>query len=117
MKTYEELFDKNGKYITDESYTEIIKLHEMLEKAKIPHTFKKFMDGYQVCYPEHYRTGKCVCDALEHCGSYYNEDNLLEIKGLLNDSERLISFDGVIGGLTAQNVFDRIKTHYEKETL
>jgi hypothetical protein len=30
MKTSEQIFDKNGKYITDKNYTEILRLDKML---------------------------------------------------------------------------------------
>ena len=30
------------------NYTEIKKIHSMLEDAKIPHLFKSHIDGYQV---------------------------------------------------------------------
>ena len=63
------VLDKNGKYVTNDGYQEIIKLHEMLEKANIPHTFKKFLNGWQVCYPTDNRR-KIVADAVEHYGSY-----------------------------------------------
>lgn len=41
MKTYEQLYDENGKYRLDESYTEILKLDKMLTDANIPHTLDR----------------------------------------------------------------------------
>lgn len=46
MKTYEQLYDENGKYRLDESYTEILKLDKMLSDANIPHTLDRFLDGW-----------------------------------------------------------------------
>lgn len=111
MKTFDELYDAQGNYITDERYTEIIKLHDMLKATEIPHEFKKFRDGWQVIYPE---DGPArVMDAVEHFGSYGNEDDLLEIMGLLTPEEE--KYDIVSGGLTAEDVFARIKEHWEGE--
>lgn len=112
MKTYEELYDENGKYRLNESYTEILKLDKMLNEAKIPHTLDRWMDGWQVCYPvEDYENGR-VMDAIEHCGSYGHEKDLLEIMGLLTPEEE--KDDSVKGWLTAEDVFERIKKHYEQ---
>lgn len=102
-------FDKNGQYITNPKYKEIKKLHAMLDDENIPHTFEKFMDGWQLCYPR--KGGGCVMDAIEHFGSYGKDEDLLEIMGLLTEEEE--QHDSVAGWLTARNVFDRIKSHYE----
>lgn len=101
-------FDKNGQYITNPKYTEIKRLHKMLDEAGIPHTFEKFMDGWQVCYPSN--DGR-VMDAIQHFGSYGRDQNLLEIMGLLTPEEA--QHDSVAGWLTAENVFERIREHYE----
>lgn len=106
--------DKNGKWITNKSYKEIIKLHRKLNNAKIPHTFEKLMDGYQVCYPvedPEYR----ICDAIEHCGSYGHEIDRLELMGLLTPKE--LKRDSVVGHMTARRVFNRIKTDYDRRTI
>lgn len=108
MKTYEQLFDENGRYRLDESYTEILKLDKMLTDAEIPHTLERLMDGWQVCYPDQ---EKRVADAIEHYGSYGNLENLLEIMGLLTNEEA--EHDSVLGHLTAENVFERMRAHYE----
>lgn len=102
-------FDSEGRYITNPKYTEIIRLHEMLDKAGIPHTFEKFMDGWQVCYPQ---GEDCVMDAIQHCGSYGRELNLLEIMGLLTTEEA--EHDSVVGWLNAEDVFERIRKHYSE---
>ena len=38
---------------------------------------------------------------------------MIEIMGLLTDEER--ECDNVVGGLTAKDVFEHIKKHYESE--
>ena len=108
MKTFQELYDENGNYITDSRYTEIKKLHDMLTESKVPHVFHKLMDGWQVIYPEDgpFR----VMDTVEHFGSYGSSDDLLEIMGLLTPEEAEV--DSVIGNLSAIDVFDRIYRHW-----
>ena len=107
------LLDKNGNFITNPKYTEIKKLHKMLSEAGIPHTFEKNMDGWQVCYPDVPRVSdECVMDAIQHYGSYGKDENLLEIMGLLTEEEA--EQDSVAGWLTAENVFERIKKHWEE---
>ena len=106
MKQNIYLFDKDGNFVTDESYQEIHTLDKMLSEAKIPHTVDTFMDGWQICYPSDERR---VCDVIEHFGSYGSEDDLLEIMGLC-DTE-----DVVEGFLTAAECFKRIKEHWKSE--
>lgn len=89
-------------------YTEIIRLHEMLVNANIPHNFNKLLGGYQITYPA---SENWVCSVIEHVGSYGHESNLLEIMGLLTKEEE--ENDSVVGYLTAENVYKRISTHYE----
>ena len=107
MKTYEQLYDENGKYRLDESYTEILKLDKMLTDANIPHTLDRYFDGWQICYPNN--DGR-VADAIQHFGSYGNAENLLEIMGLIKPEE---TSDSVLGHLTAEDVFNRISEHYK----
>lgn len=101
-------------------YKEIIKLKEMLEKANIPFDFFRFldgdeyfpksyldmMDGYVLKYPN--RGSGEVCSVIEHGGSYGHEADKLEIMGLTGT-------DDVEGWLSAEEVFNRIKKHYESE--
>ena len=91
-----------------ENYKEILKLKEMLEKAGIPFEFSDMWGGYHLCYPNNKTT---VCSVIEHDGSYGREQDLLEIMGLLTDEE--LQDDDVVGFLSAENVFERIKKHYE----
>lgn len=90
-------------------YTEIHFLHEMLSNENIPHTMKRFKDGWQVCYPEENFPGR-IMDAIQYLGSYGHQLNLLEIMGLLTPEEE--KCDSVVGNLTAIDVFLRIKNHW-----
>ena len=96
------------------NYTEIFKLKEMLEEAKIPFVWKElkdFFNGFHIYYP---KDGKeCVCSVIEHKFSYGNEKDLLEIMGLLTKKES--KNDSVVGYLTADNVFKRIQKHYKEK--
>lgn len=97
-------------------YTEIFKLKDLLERAKIPFDFiehtSPIKKGFQICYPE--RGGNCVCSVIEHSFSYGNESDLLEIQGLMTKKEEEKQHDSVLGFLTAENVFKRIKKHYKE---
>ncbi len=110
MKTLEKLYDENGNYITDGRYQEILRLDAMLTQKGIPHTFHKFMDGWQVIYPEDGE--ERVMDAIEHFGSYGHEDDLLEIMGLLTPEER--EHDSILGWLPAESVCSRIERHWKE---
>lgn len=90
-------------------YKEIFKLRDMLDKAGIPYLCENgFMNGLAIAYPN--RENR-VCSAIEHDGSYGREADKIEIMGLLTDEES--KYDSVVGWLTAEEVFERIKTHYE----
>lgn len=102
-------------------YKEILKLKEMLDRAEIPYEFMErgfavegvCEKGYQLCYPYSFQSenGSCICSVIENYGSYGNERDLLEIMGLLTEEEN--KADSVKGYLTAEDVFSRIKKHYE----
>ena len=94
-------------------YQEIIKLNKMLTEANIPHTIKRLMDGWQVCYPVDVVHDNCVMDAIEHFRSYGHEHDELEIMGLLTPKEE--EDKPVLGYLTAEDVFERIRKHYSGE--
>lgn len=91
-------------------YTEIIKLKEMLQREAIPFDFYELFDGYTIKYPN---SEYCKCSVIEHEGSYGRDNDLLEIQGLMTDEEKEREDDDVLGYLTAQNVFERIKKHYQ----
>ena len=88
-------------------YNEIFKLKDMLERAKIPFKFSELMGGYHIVYPAD--GGECICSVIEHDGSYGKEKDLLEIQGLLTELEEETLEDDVLGYLTAEDVFQRLK--------
>lgn len=91
-------------------YQEILKLHAMLLDEDIPHDIERALDGWRISYPW---VGKDrVLSAVEFKRTYGAEQDLIEIMGLLTPGEYLM--DSVKGYLTAENVFDRIKRHYEE---
>lgn len=101
-------------------YKEIFKLKELLEKAKIPFEFAdrnplgtavRWAEKWQIGYPVLPPNDENICSVIEGMGTYGQEQDLLEIMGLLSDEER--EDDSVKGYLTAEDVFNRIKTHYE----
>lgn len=94
-------------------YQEILKLDRMLTEASIPHTLDRRFDGWQICYPTSLNSSSCIMDAVEHFLSYRNGSDLLEIMGLLTPEEE--ECDSVLGGLAAEEVFERILTHYNGE--
>lgn len=93
-------------------YKEIFKLKELLEKACIPFIWKELKDyrnGYQILYPV---AEDAVCSVIEHQFSYGNEEDLLEILGLMTKEEEEEQNDSVLGFLTAENVFERIRKDF-----
>lgn len=52
-----------------------------------------------------------VCSAIEHNYSYGGDQDLIEIMGLLTKEEE--QYDSVKGHLSADDVFTRIKKHWE----
>lgn len=106
-------------------YTAILKLKEMLDKAKIP--YQSFTDDFfhvkdyvyeKPWYASHYpayqlRLNKEI-DVIQHFGSYGESEDLLEIMGALTEEER--EDDSVLGCLTAEEVFKRFKYCYEHNT-
>lgn len=111
MKTYSELYDSNGRFITDPRYQEILRLDAMLTERGIPHTCAKMLDGWQVIYPE--PGERRVMDAIEHLGGYGHEVDRLEILGLLTPEER--RENSVLGYLTAEEVCERIERHWRED--
>lgn len=89
------------------TYNEINRLHEMLLDAEIPHEFYPYMGGCHVVYS---RNGQRVCSAIEHDYSYGHEYDTIEIMGLLTAEEA--ERDSVVGWLSADDVFNRIKADY-----
>ena len=108
IKSLKDMLNSDGTYKTDDRYKEIFRLDEMLTEKGIPHVIRKLMDGRQILYPENGEN--LVMDAIEHYGSYGNEQDLLEIMGLLTPEEK--EYDSVVGYLTAKDVFARIEKHW-----
>lgn len=102
-----------------QKYTEIFKLKEMLENSDIPFEFanRSFslwdIESYQIGFPELPLSGVCVCSVIESDFSYGRHSVTLEIAGLLTDEEK--ERGTVIGHLSADDVFTRIKNYYQKE--
>lgn len=113
-------------------YKEIFRLKKMLEEANIPfeftddlfHVKDKVSRGgldysmFNSLYPAYeikiYKNGakeERICDVIQHCGSRGNQKDLLEIMGGLTKAEQ--ECYGVIGYLTAEEVFKRFKQCYE----
>ena len=107
-------------------YKEIFKLKEMLEKENIPFDWTEgwgyskekleeiktiapdLWEHYQLCYPS-FDVDTRVVSVIQGFGTYGAEDDLLEIMGLLEPEEG----DGCVAGfLTAEEVFNRIKKHF-----
>ena len=93
------------------SYDEIFKLEAKLKAECIPFVYHRHPDmcGFQICYPEDGENR--VCSIILHSGSYGRGEGLLEIMGLLKPDEE--QCDDVVGYLTAEDVFERIKLHHD----
>lgn len=89
--------------------TEIRKLHQMLTETGIPHEIEVLHGGYHISYPGQEDLG---CSVIQHRYSYGRDQGLLEIDGLLTSEEQRV--DNVAGWLTAEDVFGRIKAHWEE---
>ena len=99
---------------------ELEKLDDLLTKADIP--FENF--GMHICYygPEGRPKPKdsnvwqgpgigAVCSVIAN--GYGSSEGLLEISGLMTREEMDIVHDTVLGHLTAEDVFARIRGHYK----
>ena len=86
------------------------KLAVLLDESDIPyHREINGMGNDHICYPTFGEDR--ICSVI--CGTYtYGGDQgLLEIMGLLTPEEE--EYDEVLGYLTADQVFERIKNHWE----
>lgn len=97
-------------------YKEIFRLKEMLDKANIEYEFRDRniylppYEHYQICCPN---CENRYISVVEGFGTYGESADKLEIMGLLTEEES--EDDCVKGWLTAENVFNRIKKHLNKE--
>lgn len=94
----------------NDAYQEIYRLETMLSEAGIQHRIARCFDGWRIAYPND--TQGCVCSVIEHRASMGSSQDLLEIMGLLNKKE--LKHDKVVGYLTAEDVFKRIREDWEK---
>lgn len=92
--------------------TEIFELEEMLREANIPHQMGNLFDGYSINVLND--DGEVLCDAICHQYSRGYAQGLLEIMGGLTEEEE--ACDGVLGYLTAEQVFARFQYCYEHNT-
>ena len=99
---------------------EIERLEEMLRKEGIPY-LRRSQDlrpqmhnwfKHQIIYPNSYAVPGRVCSVIQGTCTYGGLENKLEIMGLLTAEEK--ENDDVCGWLTAEDVFARIKAHWEK---
>ena len=97
-----------------EDIQEIHKLHKMLLAAQIEHEFLNrsmvYDDmsrayGWQILVFD--KNGDRLVSAIEGAGTYGVEVDRIEIMGLLTPEESI--YDSVAGGLTAEDVLNRIK--------
>lgn len=106
------------------NYTEFDKLVKMLDDAKI--SYERDDDDPNLEYfkltnnapVKRIRYGKfpgtkigCICSVICGHGTYGGVEGLLEIMGLLTPDEE--ERDSVVGWLSAEDVFNRIKNHYD----
>lgn len=99
--------------ILNPSYKEILKLNTMRTMRNFCVIQHRIDDGWQVIYAP-YHPDLWVADAIETRYSYGAKDDLLELAGELLTGEEL-KRDSVVGGLTANDVFQRISKHWEWE--
>lgn len=110
----------SGGFAEGNASNELEKLDDLLTAAGIP--FENF--GMQICYygPEGRPKPKdstiwqgpgigAVCSVIAN--GYGSSEGLLEISGLMTQEEVDKVHDTVLGHLTAEDVFARIKAHYE----
>ncbi|MDE6946242.1 MAG: hypothetical protein K2P14_03545 [Anaeroplasmataceae bacterium] len=116
---------------TSQKYKEIFKLKRMLEKENIPFEFSEgfgydyddlvkklypeLCEHYQICYPS--KGENQWISVIEGFGTYGGEQDRLEIMGGFTPWEKFKYGDSVIGFLTANNVYKRIKKHYIKNLI
>lgn len=93
------------------NFAEMDKLEHLLVETDIPYEKSRVFGGKQLQYP--CKGSDRVCSVILHNGSYGRKQGLLEIMGLLTDEE--LEHDDVAGYLTADDVFGRIKKHWDEK--
>lgn len=90
---------------------EFEKLVAMLDNAGIPYERDDSNGIFSMNRIKYPSKENCECSVIYGFGSYGYDDGTLEIMGLLTPEEE--EYDQVIGWLTADEVFERIRKHYE----
>lgn len=97
---------------------ELYKLHNLLEDRQIKHEFiieengkytRRMIKIHDEIDGQRFEILSAIC----HYGSYGYEQGLIEILGLLTREEERES--NVVGYLTADNVFRRVKKYYRRK--
>lgn len=88
----------------------------MLEERNIPFdffevSFDSDCKRYHIYVPKFNPEGM-VISVLQGEETYGEQDDLLEIMGLTTKEEE--NYEGVVGWLTAENVFERIKKYFDE---
>ena len=97
-----------SKTCKEKSVIELLKLRKLLRKEGIP--FESIHSEWVgKMYPHLYypQRENFICSIICHPYAYGYYNGLLEIMGLVEDTE-----DSVEGYLSAEEVFERIKRHY-----
>ena len=87
----------------------IVELRNRLDEASIPYENMDSCGMSRIHYPNH---DNFICSAIWGEWSYGYKDGLIEIMGLLTPEEE--EYDSVVGNLTVDEVFNRIKNDWEK---
>lgn len=91
---------------------EILKLKALLDDNEIEYEYQVRDNPIKMNGCDKHRqitisqNGEKIISVIQGFGTYGNEENLLEIMGLLTKEEEKI--DNVVGYLTAENVLERI---------
>lgn len=97
--------------------TEFEKLVKMMDEASTPYERDddtNWLGGEKIKRMKYPKKGVDeVCSIIYGYGTYGYPEGLLEIRGLLTDEEAKYG-DDIVGHLTAEDVFSRIKADYEK---
>lgn len=103
---------------TSSKYKEIFRLKKMLEDAEIPFDFfdmnemnpqaRTIMPEFEHWHINYPNQANFIVSVIEGMGTYGEQDDKLEIMGGLTEEEKERGH-AVIGWLTAEEVFNRIK--------
>ena len=91
-----------NEYLKDKEYYQILLFNDFREVMEHYNTYKVFDNE------------KRIISIVQGYGTYGEEDDLLEIMGLLTEEEEKI--DDVTGYLTAEDVFNRIVKYFKNKS-